>query len=41
LFGVPFSRPPWRSPGRDPRPSFLVARLGILLLCYFFRFSKR
>jgi hypothetical protein len=36
LFGVPFSRPPRRSPGRDPRPSFLAARLGILLLCYFF-----
>jgi len=36
LFGVPFLRPPRRSPGRDPRPSFLAARLGILLLCYFF-----
>ena len=41
LFGVPFSRPPRRSPGRDPRPSFFTACLAILLLCYFFRFSKR
>jgi hypothetical protein len=41
LFGVPFPRPPRRSPGRDPRPSFLAARLGIVLFCYFFRFSKR